>query len=110
MAISTKLGWVLSGPTAATTPDVPASCLVTHTLRVDGLSSESQLLDNRIKAFWELESFGIIASERSVHDEFGSSIRFVEGKYEVQLPWKDAHPALLDNYQLCLKQLYGLVK
>ena len=110
VAISTKLGWVLSGPTAATAPDVPASCLVTHTLRVDGLSSESQLLDNRIKSFWELELFGIMASEHSVHDEFGSSIRLVEGRYEVQLPWKDAHPALPDNYQLCLKRLHGLVK
>ena len=51
-----------------------------------------------------------MVSERSVHDEFGSSIQFVEGRYEVQLPWKDDHPALPDNYQLCLKWLYGLVK
>lgn len=110
VAISTRLGWVLSGPTTATARNVPAACLVTHTLRVDGLASESQQLDDRIKSFWELESFGIMDSECSVHDEFGSSIQLVEGRYEVQLPWKDAHPPLPDNYQLCLKRLHGLVK
>ena len=111
VAICTKLGWVLSGPTASnTTTDVPASCLVTHSLRVVGLSSKLQQLDNRIKSFWELESFGISASEHSVYDDFGSSIRLVDGKYEVQLPWKEGHPALADNYQLCLRRLHGLMK
>ena len=110
VALCTKLGWVLSGPTASTTTDVPASCLVTHTLRVSGLSTESQLLDNRIKAFWELESFGIAASDHSACNDFKSSIQFVAGRYAVQLPWKEAHPALPDNYQLCLKRLRGLLK
>ena len=34
----------------------------------------------------------------------------MEGRYEVQLLWKDAHAPLTDNYQLCLKRLHGLVK
>jgi hypothetical protein len=69
-----------------------------------------QRLDNRIKSFWELESFGISPSEQSVYDDFGSSIRLVDGRYEVQLPWKEGHPALADNYQLCLRRLQGLTK
>ena len=110
VAICTKLGWVLSGPTASTTTYVPDACLVAHTLRVDGLSSRLQQLENRIKSFWELESFGISDSEHSVYDDFGSSIQLVDGRYEVQLPWKEGHPALTDNYQLCLKRLHGLTK
>ena len=47
VAMCTKLGWVLSGPTASTTTEVPASCLVTHSLRVNGLSSNLQQLDSR---------------------------------------------------------------
>lgn len=91
VAICTKLGRLLS---ASTTSYVPTSCLFTHSLRVD-----LQQLDNRIKSFWELESFGISASEHSVYDDFGSSIRLVDGRYEVQLPWREGHPALADNYQ-----------
>ena len=110
VAICTKLGWVLSGPTASTTTDDPAACLFTHSLRVDGMSRNLQQLDNRIKAFWELESFGISSSEHTVYDDFGSSIQLVEGRYEVQPPWKEGHPALADNYQLCLRRLQGLTK
>ena len=110
VAICTKLGWVLSGPTASNTTDVPASCLITHSLRIDGMPSKLQQLDNRIKSFWDLESFGISASEHSVYDDFGSSIQLVDGRYEVQLPWKEGHPALADNYKLCLRRLHGLTK
>lgn len=62
-------------------PDTPTAFLVTHTLRVDGLSQDSLILDDRLKSFWELESFGITDIE--VHDNFGSSIKFVDGRYEV---------------------------
>ena len=72
VVICTKLGWVLIGPTASTTTYVPAACLVAHTLRVDGLPSRLQQLENRIKSFWELESFGILDLEHSVYDDFGS--------------------------------------
>ena len=45
---------------------------MTHTLRVDSLSLESQLLGDRLKSSWELESFGITDSDHSVYDDFGS--------------------------------------
>ena len=112
VAIRTTLGWVLSGPAPLHTHDAPDACLVTHTLRVDGLSNDSQLLDDRLKSFWELESLGVTDSdpECSVYDDFGSTIQLTGGRYEVQLPWKEAHPALPDNYQLCVKRLRGLMK
>ena len=110
VAVNTVLGWVLSGPVSSTTPDVPSACLVTHTLRVDGSPQDVQLLDDRLKSFWELESFGISPIDRSVYDDFGSSVHFVDGRYEVELPWKSFHPTLPDNYQLCLSRLRGLLK
>ena len=110
VAINTKMGWVLSGATTPPVHDTPSTCLLTHTLRVDGLPQGSQSLDDRLKTFWELESFGISGSERSVQEEFGSTIRFVDGKYEVELPWKEGHPELPDNYHLSLKRLHGLSK
>ena len=72
VAIHTKFGWVLSGPISSCAPDAPAPCLVTHTLRVDSLSPESQLLDDRLNSSWELESFGVTDSDHSVYDDLVS--------------------------------------
>ena len=111
VAIRTKLGWVLSGPITSSEPDDASStCLVTHTLRVDGLLQDTKILDDRLISFWELESFGISGEDRSIYDEFGSSVRFVNGHYDVKLPWKEPHPTLPDNYHLCVSQLNGLLK
>ena len=110
IAINSALGWVLSGPVDSANLGTPSTCLVMYTLRVDGLPHDCQDLDDRLKSFWELESFGISSSDQSVYDEFGNSVRFVEGRYEVELPWKEAHPILPDNYRLCVRRLKGLLK
>ena len=109
VAINTRLGWVLSGPTASSPPEASSACLMTHTLRVDGQPQDSLMLDERLTSFWELESFGITPeAECSIHEDFASNIHLVDGRYEVQLPWKKNHPMLPDNYQLALKRLRSL--
>ena len=112
VALNTELGWVLSGP-VGTVGDSAPTCLITHTLRIDGTPHDDlQALDDRLKSFWDLESFGISGSDCSVsvYKKFGESIRFSDGRYEVQLPWKQAHPTLPDNYNLSLKRLRGLIR
>ena len=109
-AIHTKLGWVLSGPTSTRHT---VSCMVTtHLLRVDSQPSgtETTPLDEQLRAFWELESLGIIEEEKTLYDEFTSTVRFEEGRYKVPLPWKEFHETLGDNYQLCERRLRGLLK
>ncbi len=110
VAIHTTLGWVLSGPVCLPTPDRTPRSLVTHALRVDSQSHDTRSLENQLKSFWELEAFGIANPNRSVYEEFGDTIHFVDGRYEVALPWKDPHPLLPDNYQLSLKRLHGLLR
>ena len=113
VAISTELGWVLSGPAVPPDQIQPLTSLVTHTLRVDGLPPTDQALDDSLKSFWELESFGISPrsdTDLSVHEEFEGSVRFVYGRYQVELPWKNSHPPLADHYNLCLKRLRGLIR
>ena len=51
---------------------------------------------------------GIKDPDRSVLTQFEEKIQFRDGRYEVSLPWKDPHPVLPTNYQLCLKRLHGL--
>lgn len=58
VAIHTKLGWVLSGPISSRQTDKSHS-LVTHSLHVNSQPSEVQALNETMKSFWELESFGI---------------------------------------------------
>ena len=83
----------------------------THSLCVDiFLLQDVQMLDDRLKSFWDLESFGISNSERTVLDEFQDKISFTEGRYQVSLPWKYPHPPLPDNHQLSLKRLQGLLQ
>lgn len=73
VAIDTKLGWVLSGP--ITVPDTYiAHGLMTHTLHIDNQLSETGALDQTMKSFWELESFGIPTEDRSLYDEFCNTI------------------------------------
>ena len=111
VAIRSNLGWVLSGPVGFATQDNPCSTLITHSLCVDTfLLQDVQMLDDRLKSFWDLESFGISNSERTVLDEFQDKICFTEGRYQVSLPWKDPHPPLPDNHQLSLKRLQGLLR
>ena len=111
VAIQTKLGWVLSGPTIVPSHHQPSTCLVTHTLQVDSFSlPEAQSLDDRLKDFWSLESFGVGAAYGPVLNEFNSKICFTEGKYEVSLPWKNLNQVLPSNYQVCLQHLRSLLR
>ena len=110
VAINTRLGWVLSGPTTSPIKEQTSSGLVTHTLRVDGLQQDMVTLDRRLKSFWELESFGVPDSDRSVYDMFQETVQFKNRRYEVALPWKDSHSTLSDNFQLSLTRLNGLLR
>ena len=37
-------------------------------------------------------------------------VKFNNGRYEVQLPWKDPMSTIPDNYELCLKRLHSLLR
>ena len=101
-AIETHIGWVLSGPVEECQTHLANSD--THVFH------NSSELNDTLKRFWDLETLGIKNKEESLYDKFVSSITFCEGRYEVQLPWKDVHPPLPSNYQLCLSRLTGLIR
>lgn len=112
VAIDTKLGWVLSGPISFSchTDALPNCNLMTHALLGNSQHSEEQTLDETMKSFWELESFGIPATDRSLYDDFCDTIEFRDGRYEVQLPWKSPRQDIPNNYELSLKRLRGLLR
>ena len=67
-------------------------------------------LTSQLQAFWELESLGIVRSNKSVHDMSKENISYKEGRYEVSLQWKEVQDALLHNYVLSLRRLQGLIR
>ena len=77
----------------------------------DYVQEESdRILDRTLKSFWDLESFGIQEGETDVYQQFQKQIAFKDGRYEVNLPWKEAHAALPMHYDLSLKRLTGLLR
>ena len=83
---------------------------IAHMLRVDSQPAESTQLIEQLQSFWELESLGFLDEEKTLYDEFISTVMFQDGRYKVPLPWKDLHKPLPDNYLLCVIRLRGLLR
>ena len=110
VAVQTVLGWVLSGPTGRVPFAGNSTTLATHALRVECVPQENEAaLDEHLKSFWDLESFGVTLPARTVLEEFQDSIRFIDGHYEVSLPWKSSCQLLPDNREMSLCRLHGLL-
>ena len=62
-----------------------------------------------MKSFWDLESFGLPETDRSLYDEFCDTVKFQDGRYEFQLPWKMPRRDPPNSYELNLKRLKGLL-
>ncbi|XP_028513775.1 uncharacterized protein LOC110239139 [Exaiptasia diaphana] len=97
-----SLGWTLCGPIDAISKD---------TVSVNSISMDCQL-DEALEKFWKLEDNVISGAKKelSVDDKralriISETTRFVDGHYEVGLPWKDAEPNLPDNRRMAEKRL-----
>ena len=104
VAISSMLGWPIKN-------EVPFKCvnLVTsHVMKVQCETREDKILSQEINRFGDLDVLGIADNERSVYQKFNENIVFVNGRYVIQLPFKETHLILLDNYALCKKRLFSL--
>ena len=110
-AINSKFGWLLSGPTESVTS---AETTVTNLIRSgtsDHLFDQTQEpLIGTLKRFWETESIGIKEESEisGSSDCFNENVRFSGRRYEVQLPWKENHPTVPSDYELCVNRLRSL--
>ena len=77
-------------------------------LRVNAQQQETITLDEQLRAFWELKSLDIQKVDKTLYDDFASSIAFSQHHYQVALPWKEFHDT--HHYQLSLKRLHGLLR
>ncbi len=112
IALHTKLGWVLSGPTTQGDSDqCTVNLSVTHVLSAEADSVEMCPLDEQLKSFWDLESLGIHeGNDESMYEQLTSQISFQNGRYKVPLPLREFHKPLSDNYHLSVNRLKGLLR
>ena len=72
----------------------------------DSPSPSDQSLNESVQRFWDLEAIGIAEREKSVCEITEEKIhQRDDGRYEVELPVKENHPILHDNYFPCVKRL-----
>lgn len=110
-AMSSKLGWLLSGPTEG----MHSLITITNMTIIQGLhqlqtTSEEEELKQILQNFWQLESLGIQHQSLSEQDEklFLRNLRYTNTHYEVGLPWiRDVHD-LPCHLNLCFNRVKTL--
>ena len=116
VAMNTRFGWTLSGPVENATRSETHSVnlAATHVLRIatrrDEMDVHEMELNMKLCTFWELESIGIKQEENSVLGTFKETITFTNQRYQVGLPWKEAHDPLPDNHSLSQRRLQSFLK
>ena len=130
VAVSSKLGWLLSGPFSS--PSNVETNVNSHlvldqfsipdseTNEHENSNSENVEITESLKQFWKQESMGLpelveneeTKSTESVetHEETQFDIKFNGERYEVSLPWRSdiSNESLSDNYDMCLTRLKAL--
>ncbi|XP_028400806.1 uncharacterized protein LOC114523939 [Dendronephthya gigantea] len=110
-AVASKLGWLLLGPTSNTSSSYALSNLVIDGRKKTLLEeNENDELVRSLKRFWDLESLGIVESEKVPESDIVQDITFNGKRYEVGLPWNNDETAPLSNdYELSLNRLNSLI-
>ena len=104
--ISSMLGWLINGPVTSNQITKSVNMNISHVMKVQCEKNEEKLLSEEISNFWNLDVIGISEDETAKEENF--SIKFENGRYKVELPFKESHLQLADHYTLskkCLEQL-----
>ena len=106
-AVSSKLGYLLSGPLGGPSCDSKASVLF--------LTTDSHDEEFRIQNYWDLESLGITDDPEisTREDHFRSfcdtNLNHDGERYVAKLPWKVDHNPLPTNYAVSMKRTRNMV-
>ena len=77
----------------------------------------SDEISGLLRRFWEIENYGtstefhlLTIDEKASLEKLEESIRHVDGRYQVAIPWKDDEPVLPNNYEMALRRLLNTEK
>ena len=107
-AVQSKLGYLLSGPLSTSHQGSTAGLLQVSALCCTEVSN--------IEKFWNVEAAGITQLKEDPDKQFlrsymqSSIICQSDGSYNLRFPWKEDHPPLPSNFNVCEKRLRSLVR
>ena len=111
MARLTPLVWTCVGPVSIQR-NGGLQTNFTHTYFVRERRENSDEISNLLQRFWEIENYGtstefhpLTTDEKASLEKLEESIRYIDGRYKVAIPWKDDEPALPNNYEMALRRL-----
>ena len=105
-AIGSIFGYILSGVIEDKSIPSKHSNFISHMLRANVTNKE---VYDEVKKFWEIEALGI-NEESDVDEMFKVNLEKRPDRYYVNLPWKEVHKPLCDNYEMANKRLSNNLK
>ena len=109
VAIHSKLGWLSSGSLSQSNAvNSIHNHLVVANSEVTYEFEQPDKLEDIVRSFWTVEAVGILDEKAVPLNEFLPDIKFNEGQYEIQLPWKEGCFELSNHFSLamgCLRHL-----
>ena len=114
--LTTMFGNVLAGPYPTSKKSTKSQCMLTMTGRVGTVEIPEEIstekVQKTIENFWKIEAIGIIdkdevftRDEQRAVEIFEKTTTFKNGRYEVELPFRDDAPLIANNYVNAKKQL-----
>ena len=108
----TNLGWVCFGPTLVENFRRDSHSYFSRTYR-SRVADQRQPPDDAIRKFWELDAIGIkeetrpamTAEENAAVKKVSETLKFLNGRYEIGIPWKDEEPNFVNNYEAAFARL-----
>ena len=116
VAIASKFGWVLSGPTNVSVEgnesEVRSNLIISGGGKFDDYNENPDEITSELKRFWDVEAIGICDENPNepypLSSKLASGIEFNGQRYEVNLPRKNECLSLPDNYESCNNRLLSL--
>ena len=106
-AVASKLGYLLSGPSNLN--DVSVLNTMIYTTMMSPAPDDQKLTD-----YWELETVDIKDEPNVNKYDFeryrDTNLHLSDGKYTAKLPWKNDHPSLPTNFNICDKRTRSMAK
>ena len=117
IARRTPLGWTCVGcPEGKNIPDAHTNFSMT-TLFTASRRSDVNEINSTMKKFWDIDSAGTFTQttvldtdEKAALQKAEDSFRFIDGRYEVGVPWKEDSHGMANNHKMAMKRLQNTEK
>ena len=118
IASRTLLGWTCVGyPEGNIDHDAHTNFSQNTFFTIKRSGSDVAEINSTMKKFWEIDSAGITTQktivdtgEKAALKKAENSFRFIDGRYEIGIPWKEELHQMVNNHKMAMKRLQNTEK